>query len=66
VGTQDQDLPFGVKVLDEHDSRVDELVALVGDHAVAHAAFAETVRRRAGRIVTLPQKTRLLVDSRRG
>jgi hypothetical protein len=48
----------------ERDSHVDELVALVGDHAVARAAFDEAVRRRPGRIVTLKQKARLLADSR--
>jgi hypothetical protein len=41
-----------------------KLVALVGNHAVARAAFDEAVRRRPGRIATLRQKTRLLADSR--
>jgi hypothetical protein len=59
------DLPFRVEVWDDGDSRVDELVALVADHAVARAAFTEAVTRRPGKIVTLRQKTRVLVDSRR-
>ncbi|MGH6826496.1 hypothetical protein [Methyloceanibacter sp.] len=58
------DLPFRVEVWDERDAHVDELVALVGDHAVARAAFDGAVRRRPGRIVTLRQRTRLLADSR--
>jgi hypothetical protein len=62
---QDHDLPFRVEVWDEAEAHVEELVALVGDHAVARAAFVEAVRRRPGRIVTLRQKTRRLADSRR-
>jgi hypothetical protein len=63
---QEHDLPFRVEVWDERDSHVEELVALVGDHAVARVAFNEAVRRRPGRIVTLRQRARLLADSRRG
>jgi hypothetical protein len=37
----------------DSESHVDELVELVGDHAVARAAFDEAVRRPPGRIVTL-------------
>ena len=63
---QDHDLPYRIEVWDEGDSHVEELVALVGDHAVARVAFAEAVKRRPGKLVTLRQKTRLLADSRRG
>lgn len=63
--SQEHDLPFRVEVWDDRDSHVDELVALVGDHHIAYAAFDATVRRRPGRIVTLRQKTRLLADNRR-
>lgn len=48
----EQDLPYRVEVWDDGDTRVEELVALIGDHAVARVAFAETVKRRPGRIVT--------------
>jgi hypothetical protein len=65
MGASEYDLTFRIEVWDKRDSHVDELVALVGDHAVARAAFDEAVRRRPGRIVTLRQKTRLLADSSR-
>ena len=32
--------------IDEHDTRIEELIALVADHVVSRAAFAEAVRRR--------------------
>jgi hypothetical protein len=57
-------LPFRVEVWDDRENHVEEVVALVGDHAVARVAFAEAVRRRPGKIVMLRQKTRLLADSR--
>ena len=59
------DLPYSVEVWDDSDSHVEELVALTGDYRVAKAAFAEAVKQRPGRIITLRQKTRLLTDSRR-
>ncbi len=54
--------PFG---WDDQDTRIEELIALVADHAVARAAFAEAVRRRPGRLIILRQKARVLADSRR-
>ena len=48
----------------EHDAQVDELVALVGDHAVARAAFEEAIRRRPGKTITLRQKARVLAESK--
>jgi hypothetical protein len=59
------DLPYKVEQWDDTDSHVEELIALAGDFRVARAAFEEAVKARAGRIVTLRQKTRLLADSRR-
>jgi hypothetical protein len=59
------DLPFSIELWDEAEKRVEELLALAGDYRVARAAYAEAVRRRPGRIVTLRQKTRVLADSRR-
>jgi hypothetical protein len=49
--------------IDEHDTRIEELIALVADHAVARAAFEEAVRRRPGKLITLRQKSRVLADS---
>jgi hypothetical protein len=59
------DLPYMVEQWDDTDSHVEELIALTGDYRVARAAFAEAVKQRPGRIVTLRQKARLLADSRR-
>jgi hypothetical protein len=39
---------------------VEELIALVTDHAVAHAAFAEALSRSPGKIIILRQKSRVL------
>jgi len=49
---------------DDRDTHVEELIALVADHAVARAAFAEAVKRRPGKVITLRQKSRVLADSR--
>jgi hypothetical protein len=56
---------FRIEHWDDRDTHVEELIAVVGDHFVARAAFDEAVRRRLGKLVTLRQKTRLLADSRR-
>jgi hypothetical protein len=62
---QETDLPYRIEVWDEHDTHVEELVALIGDHAVARAAFEEAIRRRPRRNVTLRQKTRVLAERKR-
>jgi hypothetical protein len=62
---QVQELPYWSELWDDHDTRVQELIALVADHAVARAAFVEAVRRRPGNVVILRQKSRVLADSRR-
>jgi hypothetical protein len=49
---------------DDRDTHVEELIALVSDHAVARAAFAEAVQRRPGKSIILRQKSRVLADSR--
>jgi hypothetical protein len=49
---------------DDGDTRIEELIALVADHAVARAAFAEAVKRRPGKLVILRQKSRVLANSR--
>jgi hypothetical protein len=50
---------------DDHDTHVEELIALVTDHAVARAAFDEAVQRRPCKVIILRQKARVLADSRR-
>ena len=62
---QEQELPYRIELWDDHDTRVEELIALVADHAVARAAFVEAVRRRPGKIIILRQKSKVLADSRR-
>ena len=47
---QVQELPYRIEMWDDHDTHVEELIALVGDHAVARSAFAEAVRRRPGKV----------------
>jgi hypothetical protein len=58
-------LPYRIELWDDRDTRVEELIALVADHAVARAAFVEAVRRRPGNVIILRQKSRVLADSRR-
>ena len=36
-----QELPYRIEMWDDHDTRIEELIALVADHLVARAAFAE-------------------------
>jgi hypothetical protein len=50
---------------DDDDTRIEDLIALVTDHAVARAAFAEAVQRRPGKVIILRQMSRVLADSRR-
>jgi hypothetical protein len=56
---------YRIELWDDRDTRVEELIALVADHAVARAAFVEAVRRRPGNVIILRQKSRVLADSRR-
>jgi hypothetical protein len=60
-----QDFAYRLEMWDDRDAHVEELIALVADHAVARAAFVEAVRRRLGKIIVLRQKSRVLADSRR-
>ena len=62
---QEQELSYRIEMWDDHDTRIEELIALLTDHAVARAAFAEAVKRRPGKLVILRQKSRVLADSRR-
>ena len=56
--------PTGFELWDDHEIRVEEVIALVSNHGVARAAFAEAIKRRPGKIITLRQKSRVLSDSR--
>jgi hypothetical protein len=60
-----QDLSYRLEMWDDHDTHVEELIALLANHAVARRAFAEAVRRRPGKVIILRQKSRVLADSRR-
>jgi hypothetical protein len=62
---QPQEWRFRLEMWDDHDTRIEELIALVTDHAVAHAAFAEAVQRRPGKVLILRQKSRVIADSRK-
>ena len=62
---QAQEWHFRLEMWDDHDTQIEELIALVTDHAVARAAFAEAVQRRPGKIIILRQKSRVLADTRR-
>ena len=59
-----QEFQFRVEMWDDRDTKVEDVIALVRDHAVARAAFAEAVQRRPGKIIILRQKSRVLADSR--
>jgi hypothetical protein len=62
---QEQELPYRLEMWDDSDTRIEELIALVGDDAVARSAFVEAVRRRPGKVIILRQKSRVLADSRK-
>jgi hypothetical protein len=61
---RDDDLPFRIELWDDHDRRVEELIALASDYASANAAFGEAVKRRPGKLVTLRQKARVIKKTR--
>jgi len=65
MNAEGQEFAYRLEMWDDHDQHIEELIALVKDHAVARAAFAEAVQRRPGKIIILRQKTRVLADSRR-
>ena len=50
---QAQEWHFRLEMWDDDDTQIEELIALVSDHAVARAAFAEAVQRRPGKIIIL-------------
>jgi len=65
MSSEAQDFAYRLEMWDDHDQHIEELIALVKDHAVARAAFAEAVQRRPGKVIVLRQKSRVLADSRR-
>jgi hypothetical protein len=62
---QEQDISYRLEIWDDDDTGIEDLIAPGRDHAVARAAFAETVQRRPGKVIILRQKSRVLADSRR-
>ena len=60
---QQQEWPHWFDVWNDHCTRIEELIALVADHVVSRSAFAEAVKRRPGKLITLRQKSRVLADS---
>ena len=62
---QVQELPYRIELWDDRNTRVEELIALVADHALRAAFVVEMVRRRPGNVIILRQKSRVLADSRR-
>jgi hypothetical protein len=58
------DLPFRVELWDDHDRRIEEVIALASDYASARGAFDEAVKRRPGKLITLRQKARVIKKSR--
>jgi hypothetical protein len=57
---RDDDLPFRIELWDDQDRHVEELIALAGDYPSACGAFAEAVKRRPGKLITLRQKARVI------
>jgi hypothetical protein len=45
MDSEAQELPYRIEMWDDGDTRIEELIALLADHGVAHVAFAEAVRR---------------------
>jgi hypothetical protein len=43
---RDDDLPFRVELWDDHDSHVEEVIALASDYATARGAYEEAIKRR--------------------
>jgi hypothetical protein len=59
-----QDWPGRLEMWNDADTHVEEVIALIADHAVARAAFSEAISRRPGKSIILRQKSRVLADSR--
>jgi hypothetical protein len=60
----DDDLPFRIELWDDGDRHVEEVIALASDFSTAKCGYEEAVRRRAGKLITLRQKSRVIKKSR--
>jgi len=65
MAAHDDDLPYCVEVWDDKDSHIEEIIALTSDYATAKTVYAEAVKRRPGRFITLRQKTRVIQSTRK-
>jgi hypothetical protein len=59
------ELSFRVEVWDDKDGHIEEIIALTSDYATAKTVYAEAVKRRPGRFITLRQKTRVIQSTRK-
>jgi hypothetical protein len=64
-GSVIEDLDFTIEQWSSDDSRLEEIIARIGNVAIARMAFFEAVRQRPGRRILLRQATRLVADSSR-
>ena len=64
MGGPDNDLPFRIELWDHADRHIEEVIALASDFASACGAYAEAVKRRPGKRITLRQKARVIKKSR--
>ena len=63
--------PFGFRLIgrvlrlwDEADRHIEEVIALASDYASACGTYEEAVKRRPGKLVTLRQQARVIRKSR--
>ena len=64
MGGRDDDLPFCIELWDDADRHIEAVIALASDYASACGAYAEAVKRRPGKLITLRQKARVIKKSR--
>ena len=64
MGGRDDDLPFRIELWDDADRHIEEVIALASDYASACGAYAEAVKRRPGKFITLCQKARVIKKRR--
>ena len=57
-------MPFKIKLRDDADRHIEEVIALASDFASACGAYDEAVKRRPGKLITLRQKARVIKKSR--
>ena len=61
---RDDDLPFRIELWDDADRHIEEVIAVASDFSTASSAYAEAVKRRPGKLITLRQKARVIKQSR--